>query len=246
LRRAESTREAKTGERAEAATPRQDTARGLAPRHVKKGARNRADCVTRLSRRPVRAYPRSMARLRRLLFAGAIYHVTTRGNRGQVVFLDDLDRTRFLELLDDIVKRFAWICHAYCLMDNHYHLVIETPDANLSAGMHRLNGLYAQRFNRRHNVEGHLFERRFHSELVTSNAHLLELSRYVPLNPLRAGMCRDAAGYRWSSFRATVGDAPRPRFLKTDWLLSQFGRTPEEAREAFRRFVHDAPARAGP
>jgi REP-associated tyrosine transposase len=187
-----------------------------------------------------------MARLRRLLFAGAIYHVTTRGNRGQVVFLDDLDRTRFLELLDDIVKRFAWICHAYCLMDNHYHLVIETPDANLSAGMHRLNGLYAQRFNRRHNVEGHLFERRFHSELVTSNAHLLELSRYVPLNPLRAGMCRDAAGYRWSSFRATVGDVPRPRFLKADWLLSQFGRTPEEAREAFRRFVHDAPARAGP
>ena len=187
-----------------------------------------------------------MARLRRLLFPGAIYHVTTRGNRGQLIFLDDLDRERFLELLDDVVKRFGWICHAYCLMGNHYHLVIETPDANLSAGMHRLNGLYAQRFNRRHEVEGHLFERRFHAELVTSNAHLLELSRYVPLNPMRAGICRDAAGYRWSSFRATVGDVPRPRFLTTAWLLSQFGRTPEEAREAFRRFVHDAPARAGP
>lgn len=187
-----------------------------------------------------------MARLRRILFAGAIYHVTTRGVRRQPIFVDDLDRTRFLELLAEVVERFGWICHGYCLMDNHYHLVIETPEANLSAGMHRLNGLYAQRFNRRHNLEGHVFERRYHSELVTSNAHLLELSRYVPLNPMRAGICRDAAGYRWSSFRATVGDAPRPRFLTTAWLLSQFGRTEEEAREAFRRFVHDAPARASP
>jgi putative transposase len=187
-----------------------------------------------------------MARRWRLLFAGAIYHVTTRGNRGQAIFLDDIDRERFLELLAEVVERFGWICHGYCLMDNHYHLIIETPDPNISAGMHRLNGVYAQRFNRRHDVEGHLFERRFHSALVTSNAHLLELSRYVPLNPMRAGICRDAAGYRWSSFLATVGDVPKPRFLKTEWLLSQFGRTPEEAREAFRRFVHDAPARAGP
>jgi REP element-mobilizing transposase RayT len=138
-----------------------------------------------------------------------LYHVTTRGVRRQAIFVDDIDRRRFLELLADVVDRFGLICLGYCLMENHYHLVIETPEANLSAGMHRLNGLYAQRFNRRHDFEGHVFERRFHAELVTSTAHLLELSRYVPLNPVRAGTCRDAAGYRWSSFRATVGDAPR-------------------------------------
>ncbi len=188
----------------------------------------------------------SMPRQHRIQVAGGIYHVTARGNRRQAIFCDDTDYARFLELLNLVVSRYGWRCHAYCLMPNHVHLVVETPEPNLSAGMQRLNGTYAQWFNLRYGYSGHLFQGRFYGELVESTYHLLELARYVVLNPVRAGLCRDASGWRWSSFRAFVGDARRAAFLTVTWLLSQFGRDLGRAREAFRQFVLDAPARPRP
>ena len=164
-----------------------------------------------------------MARPLRLEFPGAIYHVTARGNARTAVFLDDEDRQLFLDVLAECVKRFRWLCHAYCLMDNHYHLLIETPEGNLSAGMRQLNGIYTQRFNRRHGRVGHVFQGRFKAILVERQSYLLELCRYVVLNPVRAKMVEDSAQYAWSSYPATIGAASLPQWLHTDWLLGQFG-----------------------
>jgi putative transposase len=181
-----------------------------------------------------------MARPPRAQVPGGIFHITARGNRRQEIFFDDRDRRRFLELLGAAVSRHGWRCHAYCLMPNHFHLMVETPAADLSAGMHLLNGRYAQWFNRSHEFEGHLFQSRFHSVLVVSTWHLLELSRYIVLNPVRARLCRDPADWRWSSYRASMALVPRPELLTVDWLLRQFGPDPESARPAFRRFVGEA------
>ncbi len=153
---------------------------------------------------------------------GGIYHVTSRGNRRECIYLDVLDRRRFLGNLDDVVRRFAWRCHAYCLMGNHYHLVVQTPKPNISEGMQRLNSRYAESFNRRYRLSGHLFQGRFYSELVETDAHLLELARYVVLNPVRAGLCPDAADWMWSSYRATAGLERRPRLLTETGILAQF------------------------
>ncbi len=125
-------------------------------------------------------------------------------------------------------------------MDTHYHLVVETPAPNLSEGMHRLNSLYAQTFNRRHRVEGHLFQGRFHSVLVQGNWHLLELSRYVALNPVRAGLCAAARDWRWSSCGAMLGQTRPRRFLTTDFVLSQFGHDVARGRQAFEAFLRGA------
>jgi len=176
-----------------------------------------------------------MARPLRIEYEGAVYHVTSRGNAGAKIFLDDVDRSRFLEILKDVVARFGWICHAYCLMGNHYHLLIETPDANLSRGMQHLNGVYTQWFNRRHSRYGHLVQGRFKSILVEKESYLLELARYVVLNPVRAKIVRSARDWPWSSYRATAGQADLPEFLTVDWLLSQFG---EVRREAVRSYCH--------
>jgi len=172
--------------------------------------------------------------------------VTSRGNRRQLIFMDDIDRQLFLHLLEKVVARCRWRCHAYCLMSNHFHLVIETPEPNLSYGLQLLNGAYAQWFNQRHGLTGHLFQGRFHSVLVESDWQLLELTRYVVLNPVRAGLCEKPGDWPWSSYRAVVMRVSPPRFLTIDWLLSQFGRDPQRAREEFRIFVFDAPARASP
>ena len=187
-----------------------------------------------------------MPRPLRLRPAGGIFHITARGNRRQVIFLDDVDRDRFLALLAAIITRYGWICHAYCLMDNHVHLLVETPNENLSEGMQQLLGQYAQGFNRRHGFDGHLFQGRFDSRLVVSNWHLLELARYLVLNPVRAGTRATAGEWAWSSYRAAAGTIPAPRFLTLDWLLGQFGRERAEARKAYARFVAEAPIRAGP
>lgn len=180
-----------------------------------------------------------MARPLRLEFPGAIYHVTARGNARTDIFLDDEDRGLFLGVLAECASRFGWLCHAYCLMDNHYHLLIETPDGNLSAGMRQLNGIYTQRFNRRHGRVGHVFQGRFKAILVERDSHLLELCRYVVLNPVRAGMVREAAQYAWSSYPATMGEATPPQWLHTDWLLGQFGRGRVVARRRYAKFVNE-------
>ena len=178
-----------------------------------------------------------MARPLRLEYEGALYHVTSRGNARESIFLDDGDRSRFLEILADVIKRFGWICHAYCLMTNHYHLLIETPDAGLSRGMQLLNGVYTQRFNRRHDRVGHLLQGRFKAILVEKESHLLELVRYVVLNPVRAKMVRSIHDWRWSSYRATAGQTEVPEFLTVGWILSQLDPDRERAARAYRRFI---------
>jgi len=178
-----------------------------------------------------------MARPLRLEFEGALYHITSRGNARESIFLDNGDRARFLEILGDVVDRFGWICHAYCLMTNHYHLLIETPDADLSRGMHLLNGVYTQWFNHRYDRVGHLFQGRFKAILVEKDTHLLELVRYVVLNPIRAKTVRNVRDWPWSSYRATAGQAEAPGFLTIGWILSQFDLDPERAVRAYRRFV---------
>ncbi len=187
-----------------------------------------------------------MARPLRLEFPGALYHVTTRGNAQQAILLDDRDRRRFLETLAQVVEDFGWLCHAYCLMDNHYHLLIETPRANLSRGMRQLNGLTTQRFNRRHGRVGHLYQGRYKAILVEKERHLLELGRYLVLNPVRAGRVRRPGRYRWSSYRATAGETPAPAFLTTDWLLAQFAKRRATAHRKYRAFVDDGIGAPGP
>jgi REP element-mobilizing transposase RayT len=161
-----------------------------------------------------------MPRRNRVQTADGLYHSGTRGIRGLPVFVDDADRILFLAILADVVKRFDWECRAYCLMTNHYHLALRTPEANIGAGMHRLNGLYAQAFNRRHRFKGHLFEERYWSGLIDTEQHAFSLMRYVVLNPVRAGMCALPHQWPWSSYRATAGIETVPSFLDLRWLTA--------------------------
>ncbi|MBC7098884.1 transposase [Candidatus Bipolaricaulota bacterium] len=178
-----------------------------------------------------------MARPLRVEFPGAIYHITSRGNAGQAIFLDDKDRLSFLDLLAEVVKRYRFLCYSYCLMKNHYHLLIETQEGNLSQGMRQLNGVYTQAFNRRHKRSGHLFQGRYKAILVEKDAYLLEVARYIVLNPVRAGLVKHPGKWRWSSYRATAGLGDAPPFLAVDWLLAQFARERTRAQNAYRRFV---------
>ena len=178
-----------------------------------------------------------MARPLRLEHPGALWHVTARGNERSDVFRDDADRREFLVVLGRTVTVYGWRLHAYVLMGNHYHLVVETPEPTLSRGMRDLNGVTTQRFNRRHGRTGHLFEGRFKAILVEREAHLLELARYVVLNPVRAGLAKSPAAWPWSSYKATAGLAEAPEWLETEWTLEQFGRRPAEARRRYAAFV---------
>jgi putative transposase len=187
-----------------------------------------------------------MARPLRIEFPGALYHVTSRGNARQRVFLDDEDRETFLATLAWVVARFRWCCHAYCLMGNHVHLLIETPQPNLSRGMRQLNGVYTQRFHRRHRTVGHLFQGRFQAILVEQEGYLLELARYIVLNPVRAKMVKTPERYPWSSYRPMLGIAPVPPALTTEWVLEQFASTRAIARRRYTKFVHDGIGVPGP
>ena len=178
-----------------------------------------------------------MSRPLRIEFPDALYHVTVRGDRREDIFEDDQDRQQFLLVLGQVVVRFNWLCLAWCLMDNHYHLLIQTPDANLSKGMRQLNGVYTQFSNRRHQRAGHLFQGRFKAILVDSDAYLLELLRYVVLNPVRAGMVNNAADWVWSSYRQSVGLEPAASWLSVAALLSQFAGQRELAQQHYARFV---------
>lgn len=139
----------------------------------------------------------------------------------------------FLSTLAQVVTQFNWICHAWCLMNNHYHLLIQTPDGNLSRGMRQLNGIYTQANNRRYQRVGHLFPGRFKAILVDSDAYLLELTRYVVLNPVRAGMVKKPADWKWSSYRASVGLEPAAPWLAVDGLLAQFARRRSLAQQRY-------------
>lgn len=178
-----------------------------------------------------------MARPIRLEYAGALYHVTSRGDRREDIFVNDADRIDWVEVMSHTCDRFNWVVHAYCQMTNHYHFLVETVEGNLSQGMRQLNGVYTQHFNRRNNQVGHLFQGRFKAILVQKDSYLLELSRYVVLNPLRARMVRHLGQWRWSSFPAVMGKAPVPSWLDADWLLSQFAKQRTRARAKYHEFV---------
>jgi putative transposase len=164
-----------------------------------------------------------MSRPLRLELAGGLYHVTSRGDRREDIYRDDTDRLAWLAILAETCERYHWQIHAWCQMSNHYHLIVETIEGNLSAGMRQLNGVYTQNTNRRHRLSGHVFQGRFKAILVERDSYLLELSRYVVLNPVRAAMVKHTRQWKWSSYHAMIGSEPPPPWLQTDWLLSQFG-----------------------
>src|SRR3990167_5084236 len=151
-----------------------------------------------------------MARPIRIEYPGALYHITSRGNEQKSIYVNDSDRRYFIALLEQTLKRFNWICYSYCLMDNHYHLLIETVDPTLSKGMRYLNGVYTQRMNREYSRVGHLLQGRFKAIIVEKESYLLELCRYIVLNPVRAKLVKMPEEYPWSSYRAMIGVVPHP------------------------------------
>ena len=183
-----------------------------------------------------------MARPLRIEFAGALYHVTARGDRREDIFTDDQDRNVLLSILSQVWRRFAVGCHAYCLMSNHYHLVLETAEPNLARALRQINGVYTQRFNRRHERVGHVFQGRYKAILVDRDSYYLEVVRYVLLNPVRAKFVTRAQDWPWSSYRAVMGQSRAIQGLDVNRLLSCFGPTPERARAAFVRFVDEGVA----
>jgi putative transposase len=186
-----------------------------------------------------------MARQLRHEHPGAVYHVTSRGNARAVLFHGEPDVLLFLTTLARVVKETGWICHAYCLMPNHFHLVLETPKPNLAAGMRRLNSTFAQGFNKRHSRVGHVLQGRYHSVLIGKESHLLEVCRYVALNPVRARLCTAPGSWPWSSYRASAGLAPRPEFLTVSWILGQIGDSRQRAQQRYRTFVAEGLGQRG-
>jgi REP-associated tyrosine transposase len=175
----------------------------------------------------------------RVVVPGGFYHVGTRGNNRQPVYWADDDRDDFLGLLAEAVGRWEWIVMTYCLMPNHFHLVVHMPQAGLSEGMQFLNGGYARRANARYGRTGHLFRNRFWSKPVEGDSQLLETIRYVVLNPVRAGLCKTADHWRWSGHRACAGLDEAPEFLAVDFVHGLFGGRRAEACLKYRRFVSD-------
>jgi len=177
-----------------------------------------------------------MARKPRLHLPGGLYHVMLRGNDRQAIFIDDGDRLRLEMLLIDGIKRYRHRIHAFCFMHNHIHLALQVDTIPLSRIMHNLGFRYTAYYNWRHHHVGHVFQGRFKAILVDADPYLLELVRYIHLNPVRAGLLRDPAGYAWSGHRAYLGLESR-RWLHCDWVLSQFGKDLAAARTAYMRFL---------
>lgn len=178
-----------------------------------------------------------MSRPLRIEFAGALYHVMARGDARAAIFLDEGDRRAFCAGLARACERFEWRLWAYCLMDNHYHLLVETLQPTLSRGMREVNGVYTQAFNRRHGRVGHVLQGRYKAVLVDKDSYLLELSRYIVLNPVRARLCQAADDWPWSSYRAVMGKAAATEMLAVTETLALFSEDRGAARRAYARFV---------
>jgi putative transposase len=178
-----------------------------------------------------------MPRIARRYLPDGFVHVTQRGNRRHDLFLAERDWCHHLELLEDVIRRYHWRCHAFCLMTNHFHLLLEVEREALSEGMRRLNGLYAQYFNRQYRLDGHVFQGRFKSRPVTADRHLLETVRYILRNPIRAALCEHPADWAWSSYCATLSLPSPAAFFDPRHVLALFGTDDERARERFAEFV---------
>jgi len=188
-----------------------------------------------------------MSRANRVLYPGALYHVTSRGNRRANIFVDDRDHLIWYDIAAETVERFGIVVHSFCHMPNHYHLLVGTPGANLSESIQHLNGQYARRFNKRHKLSGHVLQGRFHAILIESQTHLLALTRYIALNPVRAQLVPEPDHWRWSSHAATCAQSFAPSWMCDDWLLSQFsGLNRQEKVAAYRRFVEQGKGLGNP
>jgi len=187
-----------------------------------------------------------MSRPLRIEFPGAVYHITSRGNGKQKIFFKDNDRKIFLNFLWEVVEREKWVCYAYCLMDNHYHLLIETKRANLSRGMRELNGIYAQKLNYIRDSVGHVFQSRYKSILVEKDNYLLELCRYIALNPVRAGIVENPEDWKWSSYRATLGLVEASKHLNVLWVLNNFDENIKKGRKKYKKFVLEGIGKESP
>jgi putative transposase len=178
-----------------------------------------------------------MARPLRIEYPDAFYHVTARGNERKDIYRDERDRERFLAYLETAVVRYKAVIHVYCLMNNHYHLLLSTPSGNLSQIVRHINGAYTVYFNKRHHRFGHLFQGRYKAILVDADEYAGELSRYIHLNPVRAGLTNLPEEYPWSSYPNYIGKRKTPGWQMTNWLLQYFGKSPTEARRKYRAFV---------
>jgi len=187
-----------------------------------------------------------MARPLRIEFSGALYHVTSRGDGREDIYLDDEDRELFMLVLGEVCELFNWSVHSWCQMTNHYHLLVETPDSNLSKGMRYLNGVYTQRFNRKHSRVGHVYQGRYKAILVEKEAYFLELSRYIVLNPVRAGMVESAERWEWSSYAATAGLVVAPSWFDKRLILGSFGKQQKVAIERYMEFVSNGVQQPSP
>jgi putative transposase len=181
-----------------------------------------------------------MPRRPRLLAPQVLYHVIGQATGTDRLFVSTVDRRHFLKLLERVVLRYRWRSYSYCLMGTHYHLMVETPEPSLARGMHRLNGMYAHAFNRRHGRSGHLFGDRYYSLQVEGEAHALELVRYIALNPVVAGLCPSPAQWPWSSYAATIGNATPPVFLESEEILRWLSPRRAAAIRRLRAFVEDS------
>jgi len=174
-----------------------------------------------------------VARPLRIEYPGAFYHVTSRGNERRTVFQSNRDREKYLSYLESAHERYGAVIHVYCLMGNHYHLLLETPRGNLSKILHYINGAYTTYFNIKRGRSGHLFQGRYKGILVDKDEYCKELSRYVHLNPVRAGIVKAPLEYPWSSYRYYVGRDKKPKWLTTEFVLGDFG---SEGRRGFRKY----------
>ncbi len=180
-----------------------------------------------------------MARPLRITYPGAYYHVTSRGNEQKDVFKSQRDREKFLEYLASATERYGALIHAYCLLSNHYHLLLETPEGKLSQIMRHINGAYTTYFNVKRRRAGHLFQGRFKAILIEAGEYALELSRYIHLNPVRAGMVTRPEEYRWSSYNSYIGQSVAPSWLKVETVLDYFSSNATEAKQKYRSFVEN-------
>ncbi|SFU84028.1 transposase [Pseudoduganella namucuonensis] len=187
-----------------------------------------------------------MNRPLRVQFPGAIYHITARGNRRVQIYMDERDRLVWLSILGKVVTRHNGVVYCYCQMGNHYHLVVETPDANLPLIMQMLNGEYSQYFNHRHGLIGHLFQARYHAVLLRKDEQMMEVVRYTVLNPVRARLVKHAGDWIWSSHQANIQRVDAPEWLDTVWVLSRFDGEPARAIVAYERFVAQGVDMANP
>lgn len=178
-----------------------------------------------------------MARPLRIEYDGALYHITSRGNERNLIYREEEDYNKFLEILSELPQRYSILIHGYVLMGNHYHLLIETPKANITTVMHYLNTKYTVYFNRKYKRDGHLFQGRYKGILIDKERYLLSVSRYIHLNPVRAKFVDRPEKYKWSSYPAYIEDIKSKKWLTCDWVLRQYSEDLAEARKLYKSFV---------